>query len=34
MVTLYINLKKNVGRAYFPDQFKKLSYVTNVLDIT
>ena len=27
-------LKKNVGRAYFPDQFKKLSYVTNVLDIT
>ena len=26
--------KKNVGRADFSDQVKKLSYVTNVLDIT
>ena len=33
MVTLYIN-SKNVGRVAFSDQFKKLSYVTKVLDIT
>ena len=31
---LVSKLKKNVGRADFSDQFKKLSYVTNVLDIT
>ena len=30
MVTVY-KLKKNVGRADFSDQFKKLSYVTNII---
>ena len=34
MVTQYINSKKIVGRADFSDSFKKLSFVTNVLDIT
>ena len=33
MVTEYINSKKNVGRADFSDQFRKI-IVTNVLDIT
>ena len=31
---LVYKFKKTVGRADFSDQFKKLSYVTNVLDIT
>ena len=31
---LIYKLKKIVGRADFSDQFKKLSFVTNVLDIT
>ena len=31
---LVYKFKKNVGRADFSDQFKKLSFVTNVLDIT
>ena len=34
MVTSYINSKKNVGRADFSDQFKKISFFTNVFDIT
>ena len=31
---LVYKFKKNVGRADFSDQFRKLSFVTNVLDIT
>ena len=31
---LVFKFKKNVGRADFSDRFRKLSYVTNVLDIT
>ena len=31
---LVYKFKKIVGRANFSDQFKKLSFVTNVLDIT
>ena len=31
---LVYKFKTNVGRADFSDQFKKLSYVTNILDIT
>ena len=31
---LVYEFKKIVGRADFSDQFKKLSFVTNVLDIT
>ena len=31
---LVYKFKKNVGRADLSDQFKKLSFVTNVLDIT
>ena len=34
MVSWYINSKKIEGRADFSDQFRKLSYVINVLDIT
>ena len=34
MVTNYINSKKNVGRADFSDQFKKIIVRYNVLDIT
>ena len=31
---LVYNFKKIVGRADFSDQFKKISFVKNVLDIT
>ena len=31
---LVYKFKKIIGRADFSDQFKKLSFVTNVLDIT